>query len=115
MSNILIIILFILGKEALLRLSLTINSKTNTVKKAPIGSIKARTPFIVPIEPPNKNPINKIMVNNEYLLQGFELHNSKLSIARPKVRKKLVDCALIIIKMIINEKRFSWNFAFNIK
>ena len=52
-------------------LALISNSKNIKVINAPIGSINARTPLIIPKELPIKKPNKKIITSNEYLLQGF--------------------------------------------
>ena len=55
-------------------LILIITSKRKTATKAPIGSIKAKTPLIIPKELPSKNPTKKVINNNEYLLHGLVAH-----------------------------------------
>ena len=57
---------------------INISKNINTIN-APTGSIKARTPFIIPRELPSKKPIRKIITNNEYLLQGFAAQFANLS------------------------------------
>ena len=54
-------------------------SKNINAINAPIGSIKANTPLIIPREPPIKNPIKKIITSNEYLLHGFTAQVANLS------------------------------------
>ena len=52
-------------------LALISNSKNIKVINAPIGSIRASTPLIIPRELPIKKPIKKIIINSEYLLHGL--------------------------------------------
>ena len=84
------------------------NSKNNNVIKAPIGSIKANTPLIIPKELPIKKPNKKIINNNEYLLQGLQDQFANLSIIFPDDLYKTVFCILgAIRKKTKNYFRFS--------
>ena len=77
-----------------INLALISNSKNINVINAPIGSINASTPFIIPRELPIKKPIKKIITNNEYLLQGFAAHFANLSIILADDLYKTVFCIL---------------------
>ena len=61
---------------------------------APTGSINARTPLSMPRELPIKKPNRKIIVNNEYLLQGFAAQFANLSIVLADDLYKTVFCIL---------------------
>ena len=67
-------------------------SKNIKVKKAPTGSIKANTPFIIPKELPIRKPPKKIITKNEYLLHGFADQIANLSIRFEENLYKMVDC-----------------------
>ena len=75
-------------------LALINNSKNITVINAPIGSINARTPLIIPRELPIKKPIKKIITKNEYLLQGLTAQFANLSIIFADDLYKTVFCIL---------------------
>ena len=85
---------------------MSISKKINTTN-APTGSIKASTPLIIPKELPIKNPIKKIVANNEYLLQGLAAQFANLSIIFADDSYKKVFCILEgIIQKIKNYFRF---------
>ena len=73
-------------------------SKNINVINAPTGSIKARTPLIIPRELPIKKPIKKIITNNEYLLQGFKAQFANLSTIFVEDLYKNVFCILEAVK-----------------
>tara|TARA_B100001029_G_C14917729_1_gene370188 strand:- start:539 stop:829 length:291 start_codon:yes stop_codon:yes gene_type:complete len=75
-------------------LTLISNSKNIKVINAPIGSINASTPLIIPRELPIKKPIKKIIANNEYLLQGLAAQFANLSIIFAVDLYKTVFCIL---------------------
>ncbi len=75
---------FLSSNGQLLRMR-TKNSKNNTAKKAPTGSIKAKTPLIIPIELPRKKLDRKIIRNKEYLRHGLADQSSNRSNAFPKL------------------------------
>ena len=72
---------------------INISKNTNTIN-APTGSIKARTPLIIPRELPRKKPIKKIITNNEYLLHGFAAQFANLSKILADDLYKNVFCGL---------------------
>ena len=74
------------------------NSKNINVMNAPIGSINASTPLIIPKEVPIKKPIKKIITNNEYLLQGLAAQLANLSTIFADDLYKTVFCILEDIK-----------------
>ena len=64
-----------------------------------MGSIKARTPLIIPNELPSKKPIKKIINKNEYLLHGFMAQFANLSTKFADNLYKIVFCILGGIKI----------------
>ena len=82
-------------------LALISSSKNINVINAPTGSIKARTPLIIPRELPIKKPSKKIISNNEYLRQGLAAQVANLLIIFADDLYKTVFCILTgIIKKI---------------
>ncbi len=75
-------------------LALISNSKNINVINAPNGSIKERTPLIIPRELPIKKPTKKIITNNEYLLHGLAAQFANLSITFADDLYKIVFCIL---------------------
>tara|TARA_B100000965_G_scaffold379059_1_gene374474 strand:+ start:368 stop:628 length:261 start_codon:yes stop_codon:yes gene_type:complete len=75
-------------------LALINNSKNIKVINAPTGSIKERTPLIIPRELPIKKPNKKIITNKEYLLHGLAAQFANLSIIFADELYKTVFCIL---------------------
>ena len=86
-------------------LNLISPSKNINAKKAPKGSIRANTPFIIPKELPTRKPPKKIIINNEYLLHGFTDQFANLSIRSKENLYKIVDCIFDDIYQKENKKK----------
>ena len=56
-----------------------------------IGSINAKTPFIIPIELPKRNEASKIIRSSEYLRHGFTAQFSSRSNAKQELWCNLVN------------------------
>ena len=67
-------------------LNRTKNSKINTAKKAPIGSMNCKTPLIVPTELPRKKPVSRTIKSNEYLRHGLIAQTCRRLNPFPKLR-----------------------------
>ena len=67
---------------------------------APTGSIKDKTPLIIPRELPIKKPTKKIIAKNEYLLQGLAAQSANLSTILKDDLYKSVVCILVGIKKL---------------
>ncbi len=111
----------------MLRLKRIKISRNVTVRKAPTGSINAKTPLMVPIELPIRNPVSRLIKNNEYLRHGLILQNSNFSKAWSKLRYKIVDWNLFDIEYqkytdnlmsyvkLVNDKHIIYRFLMQIK